>query len=187
MKERIPQRVDHYRYTDKGIVLEGVITEEESRKELPRLYDDLIKNAGDVQYHLAFDIDEVKNRVVTGHVETQVMLQCQRCMEDYKVRLQCEISVAFVQNDFEQKKAEDSNYDVFWLDEKELFDPRILIEDELLLAMPQIPMHPESEIGKSCNIQFDFSADETSGELEADSSKQAGKNNPFAVLQQLKK
>ena len=42
------------------------------------------------------------------------------------------------------------------LENKELLDPRVLIEDELLLAMPQIPMHPESEIDKACQIELDY-------------------------------
>lgn len=189
MKERIPQRIDHYRYTDKGVILEGVITKEEAKKDLPRLHDYIIKSASDISYYLAFSIDEVKNRVVNGHVEAQVMLQCQRCMENYTSALQCDISIAFVHNDFEQKQAENSCYDVFWLEKKELFDPRILIEDELLLAMPQIPMHPESEIGSACCIQLDYPVEDSSNEQDniVQDNGQKDDNNPFAVLKKLKK
>ena len=189
MKERIPQRIDHYRYTDKGVVLEGVISKEELIKDLPRLNDAIISSVDDVNYYLAFDIDNVKNRVVTGTVQTRVVLQCQRCMEDFTVDLKCDVAIAFVHNDFEQKQAEDSCYDVFWLENKELLDPRILIEDELLLAMPQIPMHPESEIDKACQIELDYPVDSESTDInqKVQDNKQSEKDNPFAILKQLKK
>ena len=196
MVERIPQRIDHYRYTDKGVTLDGVITRKESAKDLPRLSKSVINNMGDIEYHLQFDIDAVGNRIVTGAIKAQMELQCQRCMGNYAIDLNCEVAIAFVHNEFDQKKAEDSCYEVFWLDKKEFFDPRVLIEDELLLALPQIPMHPESETGLSCKVQLQYPAEEMSspGLIENDldqeglhkKSGQLDENNPFAVLKQLK-
>lgn len=196
MAERIPQRIDHYRYTDKGVTLDGAITQKESEKDLPRLNDTIISNLGDIEYHLQFDIDAVGNRIVTGKIMTRVQLQCQRCMGEYAIDLNCDVAIAFVHNDFEQKKAENSCYEVFWLEQKELFDPRVLIEDELLLALPQIPMHPESEFGKKCQIQLEYPAQEnTESNMTGQDSKRDGlqkmtkqldEDNPFAVLKQLK-
>lgn len=188
MVERIPQRIDHYRYTDKGVALDGVITCKESEKDLLRLNDTIINNLGDIEYHLQFDIDAVGNRIVAGDIKAQVELQCQRCMGDYAINLNCDVSIAFVHNEFEQKKAEDSSYEVFWLDKKELFDPRVLIEDELLLALPQIPMHPDSELA-SCQVQFQYPVEDVQATEQAGlqkMSKQLDEDNPFAVLKKLK-
>ena len=199
MRERIPQRIDYHRYTEQGVTLDGIITRVESDKDLSRLNDVIINNTGDISYHLEFDTDVLGNRFVTGHVEAQVILQCQRCMDDYKLNLSCNISIAFVTNEFEQKQAEDSSYDIFWLEKKELFDPRILLEDELLLALPQIPMHPESEIGKECDVRVEF-LDETAlmndsthlakalknGTDEDKINSEQNDDNPFAILKKLK-
>ncbi len=198
MKERIPRRIDYHRYTEQGVVLDGVITLAESQKDLSRLNAAIISNSGDINYHLDFDTDILGNRFVSGHVDARVVLQCQRCMENFELDLSCEISLAFVQNDFQQQQAEVSKYDIFWLARKELFDPRILLEDELLLALPQIPMHPESEIGKTCDVQVRFlesdeimsdasESDETAGSGRAVTAAKQNDDNPFAILKQLKK
>lgn len=202
MRERIPQRIDYHRYTEQGVILDGVISLAESDKDLLRLNDAIIENTGDISYHLEFDTDILGNRFVTGHIDAHVVLQCQRCMDNYKLDLNCNISIAFVQNDFEQKQAEASNYDIYRISKKELFDPRVLIEDELLLALPQIPMHPDSEIGKDCDVRVNFldgdllvdstvTEDDVLSSENTDSnitkSEQNDEDNPFAILKQLKK
>ncbi|MCU7835528.1 MAG: DUF177 domain-containing protein [gamma proteobacterium symbiont of Taylorina sp.] len=201
MSEHIPQRIDHYRYTDKGVFLAGVIKQQELETNLPRLCEAIVKTSADVEYQLQFDIDMSSNRIVSGMVKTSVILQCQRCMKDYEESLTCKILTAFVENDFEAGKAEQGNYDTFFinrefvdrkvaknkkgLERKGLVDPRILIEDELLLMLPQIPRHSETGSGTSCHIQFDFPIDERS-EQKSDSSRQEKDDNAFSVLKQLK-
>lgn len=197
MKERIPQRIDYHRYTEQGVILDGVMSLVDSNKDLPRFNEAIIENTGDISYYLAFDTDILGNRFVTGHVGARVVLQCQRCMDNYNLDLNCDISVAFVENEFQQKQAEESSYDIFWLAKKELFDPRVLIEDELLLALPQIAMHSESEIGKGCDVRVNFlddydrlreknicSGKDSSKDMKQ--SEQQDDDNPFAILKQLK-
>ncbi|WP_198265603.1 YceD family protein [sulfur-oxidizing endosymbiont of Gigantopelta aegis] len=192
MNERIPQRIDFRRYTDQGVTLDGSISLEESGTSMPRLNDAVLENTGDIKYHLEFDTDILGNRFMTGQVLAQVVLQCQRCMDNYTLDLNCDLSIAFVQSELAQKQAEESNYDIFWLAKKELIDPRTLLEDELLLALPQIPMHEESEIGKACDVrvtfleQDDLMADDDSNSHSIE-KEQNDTDNPFAILKQLKK
>ena len=197
MFERLPQRIDYYRYTDKGVILEGVITAQEIEAGFPRLYAAIVKTAGDIEYHLEFDVDIASNRIVTGWLKTQVILQCQRCMGDYQQALACDVSTAFVKNDVELKKAESSQYDTFFVNNKaggeegrrekqELLDPRIIIEDELLLSLPQIPRHSDADIGINCNIQVDFPVLGEDANSAVQDNEQED-DNPFAILKQLKK
>ncbi len=187
---RIPQRIDHIRYTDQGTVLDGVIEHAELTKELSRFNDAIVKSSNDIHYYLEFDVDLLGNRYVKGQLSTQVILQCQRCMEDFELDLRCEIATAFVMNEHQEQSAEDSKYDLFWLSPKEYVDPRIIIEDELLLALPQVAMHPLSEIGTACKAEVVFldtdSEHKNSFDAESDVSEQED-NNPFAILKQLKK
>ncbi|MCU7938475.1 MAG: DUF177 domain-containing protein [gamma proteobacterium symbiont of Bathyaustriella thionipta] len=188
MIERIPLRIDHFRYTDQGVILDGVMTREESVKDLLRLNEAILENSSDILYHLEFDVDFLGNRYVTGTVNTQVILQCQRCMGNFKLELSCDISTAFVRNESEQKQAEDSNYDTFWLSQREYLDPRVLIEDELILALLQIAMHPLSEIGKSCKAEvFFLETDSEQDESLNNVNSEQADDNPFAILKQLKK
>jgi uncharacterized protein len=187
---RIPQKIDHIRYTDQGTILDGVIEHAESTKELIRFNDAILKDPSDIHYHLEFDVDLLGNRYVKGQLSTQVILQCQRCMENFELDLSCEISTAFVMNEHQEQSAEDSKYDLFWLSPKEYVDPRIIIEDELLLALPQVAMHPLSEVGTGCKAEVVFldtdSEQKNSFDAESDDSEQMD-NNPFAILKQLKK
>ncbi len=191
MAERVPQRIDHYRYTDKGVILDGIISEQESEKELLRLNESIIRQQGDIHYHLEFDKDRLDNRVVEGHVEAKVVLQCQRCMENFTLALDCDVSIAFVHDEFEQQQAENTGYDIFWLNKKELFDPRVLIEDELLLALPQFAMHPETDVGTACQLQYEYFDEEAAvidnPGVEPGADKEQEDDNPFAILKQLKK
>jgi len=208
MSERIPQRIDYYRYTDRRVFLKGVIKQQVLKDNLPRLCDAIAETAADVEYQLQFDVDVLSNRIVTGVVKTMVILQCQRCMKDYVQSLSGDISMAFVENNFESERAEESHYDTFLVNMeninrdssdshqtrkssagKGLIDPRILIEDELLLMLPQIPRHSETGPGTLCHIQFSYPVNPF-GEQGIDSSGQDNgqvDNNPFAVLKQLKK
>ena len=77
MAERILQRIDHYRYTDKGVTLEGVTSPQESEKDLLRLNESIIEPQGDIHYHLEFNKDRLDNRFVSGHVDAKVVMQCQ--------------------------------------------------------------------------------------------------------------
>lgn len=189
MPERIPQRIDHYRYTDKGVVIEGEL----SQKELARLSDVVTDNSGNIEYRLEFGIDALQNRYIRGRIKTQVVLQCQRCLKDYRLDIDCTVALAFVHTDFEAQRAEESALEPFLVDKKELIDPRVLIEDELLLALPQIPVHPYSDKDDGepvCQIKLDYPSGQTdSGLTKKETSvfdtEQVEKENPFAVLKKL--
>ena len=199
MSERIPKRIDYHRYTDKGVILDGLIKQSELETDLPRLFEAIVKPVADIEYHLEFSIDVSSNRIMTGWLKTQVILQCQRCMQDYVQDLSCEVSTAFVKNDFETKQAEASKHEIFCVGQQnsiadidkesttkkagteklDCLNPMVLIEDELLLALPQIAKHSETGIGTDCHMQFDYPMQEQDIQQQDD--------NPFAILEQLKK
>ncbi len=93
MRGRIPQRIDYHRYTEQGVILDGVMSLAESGKDLTRLNSAIIKNTGDISYYLAFDTDILGNRFVSGRVNARVVLQCQRCMDNYTLDLSSDISI----------------------------------------------------------------------------------------------
>ena len=189
MPERIPQRIDHYRYTDKGVIIEGEL----SQNELARLAGVVTDNSGNIRYLLEFGIDVLQNRYMRGQIKTQVVLQCQRCLDDYRLDIDTNVALAFVHTDFEAQKAEENALEAFFVDKKELIDPRVLIEDELLLSLPQIPVHPDGDTDDEntlCRVQLDYPPDQTNDEqLTADRDivdvEQAETENPFAVLKKL--
>src|SRR5690606_1403033 len=65
---------------------------------------------------------------------------CQRCLEQVMLSLDAECDVGFVTSD-EAAKNLPRHYEPVIVDEEAL-DLHALIEDELLLALPAVPMHP---------------------------------------------
>jgi uncharacterized protein len=106
---------------------------------------------------------------------TAVPMICQRCMGPVQTPLQVEQWYRFVATE-EIAMAEDDASQEDLLVMAPQFDLLGLLEDELLMALPLVPMHGE------CPVLPAFSA----GVIEVPADG-ADKPNPFAALAQLKK
>ncbi len=109
------------------------------------------------------------------HLEAKatVPLTCQRCLHPVPVELLIEQDFRFV-TDEATALAEDDESEEDLLVLEDHFDALTLIEDELLMALPLVPMHP------AClSEQAPTSKEEAAILAEA-------KPNPFAVLAALK-
>ena len=103
---------------------------------------------------------------------------CQRCLGEVSTLLDVERSYRFVADEA-TAEAEDDECDEDLLAISREFNLLELIEDELLMALPQVPMHD------SCPVQPKMSASDADFEGDAEAVG-AGKPNPFAVLASLK-
>ena len=106
---------------------------------------------------------------------TGLPLTCQRCLTVVDTPLQVDQWYRFVATE-EIAMAEDDEADEDLLVLEPQFDLLALLEDELLMALPVVPMHEHCPSEPA---------------MQADTSENAGitgeKPNPFAVLAQLKK
>ena len=107
--------------------------------------------------------------------DTSVPLTCQRCMAAVQERLQVDQWYRFVATE-DIAMAEDDASEEDLLVMAPQFDLMGLLEDELLMALPLVPMHDE------CPALPAFSA----GVIEVPAVVME-KPNPFAALAQLKK
>ena len=108
---------------------------------------------------------------------TVVPLACQRCMAAMNVDLAVDQWYRFVATE-NIAMAEDDQAEEDLLVMEPYFDLLALLEDELLMAFPLVPMHEE------CPVTPVFAnADKV---LEAVNSVEGSKPNPFAVLAKLK-
>ena len=128
-----------------------------------------------VQVELSFTRDPMGLCTMHGHYQVDVTLICQRCLEPAVLGLDTECDVGFVASD-EAAKNLPRNYEPVILDDEAL-DLHELIEDELLLALPAVPMHPMG----TCQHPPGYQPDEAEPEEEAE------KPNPFSVLAKLKR
>ena len=169
MSHHLPDHLDPWRFTDLGKHISGVYP----LANMPRLRECLEDTQGEARFSLEFFRDQQLRACVRGQVEATLILPCQRCLKAIWWPVQSNVSLAFVEGIDEAEMLPDTLDPV--LVENGLVRLRDLIEDELLLALPQVAMHPAG----ACATQV--SAKQTSGEDNAESK------SPFAVLAELKR
>jgi uncharacterized protein len=108
--------------------------------------------------------------------KANVPLTCQRCMGVVETPVEVEQWYRFVATE-EIAMAEDDESEEDLLVMEPQFDLLAVLEDELLMALPLVPMHEE------CPVAPKLQAGEADLAGEPDSGK---KPNPFDVLAQLK-
>jgi len=105
--------------------------------------------------------------MLAGRLETSLELECQRCLQGLEWPFTIDFNLMI---DASDELVRDSSVDTLYSDDGSI-DIVEVVEDELLLAIPLVAMHEDT----ACNENWQVSESET-----------AIKDNPFAVLQQLK-
>ena len=171
--QRLPVEVDPFRLAREGQKLETVAPV----AKMKRLSELLYSTENEVAVELEFGVDILGTYFLQGHLQAQLELICQRCLKPMKVDVDTTLSLGFVSN-AEKAETVPTEYEPLVVEEGRVF-LMDLIEDELLLALPQIPIHPQ----QICTAQVWQSepeqADENLSEAKAD--------NPFSILAGLKK
>lgn len=164
MSDSLPATFDPIRLAEEGAQLSGSLR----LHAMPRLgeQDEGARVAIDLQFERAG-----KARwEMRGEIRATLRATCQRCLRRLTLDVQAQPSVVFVRSESEAatEAAMPAESDVVVATQ-----PLVLkdfVEDELLLAMPMIPLHPP---GSACELQH--------VERRGDEKK-----NPFAVLSELK-
>lgn len=177
MSQRLPEFIEPYRLAESKRILTG---------ELPivrmsRLVSLLLDDAGSVHVNLNFGVDEIGQANVTGDVTTTVTMQCQRCMESMGVEVNAKVSLAFVRS---EKQAQDlpSYYEPLVVEEETSLSD--LVEDEIILALPTVPLHEPGQ----CTVQVQYASKSQSekGVDDSQSGDTEQRQNPFAILEKLR-
>ena len=140
---------------------------------LSRLREMLRDDSGEVAYRLAFWRDEGQRAVVTGEVRASLTVQCQRCLGSFGYEVNAKVALALVHGMDEARQLPEQ-YDPLMVTES-LIRPGDLIEEELLLSLPQIPMHD----AEYCTAAVEAAIAETDPDV--------AEAHPFAVLSSLKR
>ncbi|PLL93666.1 23S rRNA accumulation protein YceD, partial [Klebsiella michiganensis] len=112
--------------------------------------------------------------VLNGDATVSVTLECQRCGKPFPHHVHTTYCFSPVRND-EQAEALPEAYEPIEVNEFGEIDLLALVEDEIILALPVVPVHDSEH----CEVS---DADMVFGELP----EEAQKPNPFAVLASLK-
>lgn len=180
--ERLPVHIDPFRLAMAGREYKGGIPIAHFKRLRPLLSE----NDGQVIVDLKFGLDRlgVELRYGHGHITTDLMIYCQRCLEGMKLPVAIEFITAFVKTAKEADAVPDP-YEAFLVESLPimLID---LIEDEILLSLPGIPLHKLDDCPASHWI-----SETESGQVIEDKEQIHGKHsakseNPFSMLAQLK-
>lgn len=143
-------------------------------KGLQRLADLLADPLEDqvLSFEIAFDLDDQGNKVAEVSVTGLLPLICQRTMEPFDYFIESRSKIGIVQDELEAEQLpEDYEPLVCPADELALKD---LVEEEVLLALPLVPVSPGSEPSIKT-------------EARVTEHRQAPTHRPFEVLGGLKK
>jgi len=172
MPTRLPEFIDPRRLARAGEALEGRLT----TAGMARLTA-LIEGTDWAEIALRFGLDEDNLPSLEGEAQVAGRMQCQRCLEAMPITLHAVIRVT-VRRPSEPPESAVGGSEAGpaagseWL---EVEDGPIslawLIEDELLLAVPEFPAH------ETCAPPGEWAPDETGAE----------RDSPFSVLRALKR
>ena len=169
---QLPEQIAPLKLARQGISLQGRF----KLINMKRLAGSLVDSQGEVEVDLHFDIDESGVSYMQGHFNALVNVACQRCMNPMQISVEGDASVGFVASDERASSLADV-YEpcVLTEDTAALID---LVEDELILALPIVSVHPD----QACQPWFEQEGKQQAEELPAEE-----KENPFAVLETLRK
>lgn len=164
---RVPDVLDAWRLVAARRGVEGRLP----LSALERLKGLLHDTDGEVRFSLDFDTDELQVPYAELKIDAELPLLCQRSLERFVLPVQIVQRLGLIRDEADEA-ALPPGYEPLLMPEDGMLHASELVEDELILAVPVVPMAPGSEA-----VERDWPA--TQAEQDA--------ANPFAVLSSLKK
>ncbi|BCX82282.1 conserved hypothetical protein [Methylomarinovum caldicuralii] len=163
---RLPELIDPLQCVAKGRHWVGRLP----LARLPRLVDMITNPDEAVTVDLRF---ERRDRVaaVTGSVRGELEVTCQRCLAPLRIAVDSPVSLGVVTSIEEGDRLPDAFEPLLLEEDRIPFSD--IVEDELILAIPDIPKHAHCRPAKTSSA-------------DAGVEEAAAADNPFAALAQLK-
>jgi len=163
--KQLPKTIKLFKFARKEASLHG----DYKIAAMPRI-SEIARNKEDrVKVDLSFYLENDKTPCIKGIINTNIILDCQRCLEAFHIDLKVNFNLAFVRYE-DQADELDSNFEIYVIGEEEDLDSIDLITDEILLSIPMAPSHDFD-----CSLKID--KEEIVEEI---------RRNPFDVLKNIK-
>jgi uncharacterized protein len=194
MARRLPEKIYPERLARREARLEGSL----APAGLARLGGLTNDTLGPIQVRLDF-VQDVRGFIkVAGTLDTTASFDCQRCLEPLPMTLQVEVGIALVRegDEWARREAGEAGLDVIDVTgeiEAEQIGLAQFAEQELLLAIPDYPMHADV-VGGQCGLNNDYVTDVPDvapGESDygddaiSDENATGGRSKPFSGLKEL--
>jgi uncharacterized protein len=143
---------------------------------LARLCGALASDEGEVGFRLDFGRDELGTDYVDVHAQASLTMICQRTLEPFVLPVTVDSRLGLIRRERDEAGLPPGCEPLLVAEDGRL-GPADVIEDELLLALPLVPVNPDSSLPDAV-LDHGAAAGGDAAEQE---------NNPFAVLRELKK
>ena len=173
--QRLPLEVDPFRLATKEEQLKGAIP----LKQMKRLVSSLCSDEGDVLIDVVFSVDLNRVGLLSGTIQADIKLICQRCMEEMDLPVKLDFQIAFARSEAEMERLPEE-YEVTLIEDTPIMLSD-LIEDEILLALPTIPKH----LDDNCSSDNVIKSWNSQQKVETN-TEDVKRENPFDVLASLK-
>ena len=168
MSANVPELLDAWRMVAARRRFDGRV----SLSELSRLQGLVADTEGECSYALEFGRDEVLQVAYAElTVEAALPLVCQRSMQRFLLPVSLVQRLGLIRDEAGEA-ALPPEYEPLLMPDDGMLRPAELVEDELILALPVVPVSPEAEA-----VERDF----------APTVEEAAQANPFAALSGWKK
>ena len=164
LSKGLPDQLKIFNLAKKEVSLSGLY----QISDFPKISEITSNKKDNVKVDLSFYLKNNKTPCVDGIIELDIVLACQRCLDDLSITLKVNFNLAFVRHNLESEEL-DSHYEIYVIEEEELAT-HDLISDEILLSIPMVPMH-------------DYDCIKEINEQEIVEGKS---ENPFAILKKIK-
>lgn len=172
MSVTLPESVDAWRMVSARRSFEGSLPV----AALKRLCEALASSEGTVCFQLDFGRDALGTDYVEVRAQAPLTLICQRTLEPFALPVEVDNRLGLIRRE-QDEAGLPPGCEPLLVAENGRLSPADVIEDELLLALPLVPVNPDSSLP-------DVVTD--GGDAEQDVAE-ARQDNPFAVLRELKK
>ena len=137
----ISSMADANRLATTGRTVQGVV----ALKDLTRLTGLLVEPFGSVNYKLVFSPDIVGRACVRVVLDGAARLLCQRSLEGFDFKIDSDTQLGFIATE-EEESALMPGFDPILVDPamiaQDAITPLGLVEDELILLIPPVPVNP---------------------------------------------
>lgn len=163
----VPEHVDAWRMVTARREFEGRIP----LAAMTRLRDALLEPDGDARYTLAFGTDALQVPYAELRIEAELPLECQSSLRRFVLPVQLVQRLGLIRDEADEA-ALPEEYEALLVEADGMLHPAVLVEDELILALPVVPVAPDAEA-----VERDF----------APTVEEIAQANPFAALSGWKK
>lgn len=137
---------------------------------MQRLRGSLADTEGSARVEIDFDNDALRIPYIELRIEAKLPLTCQRSLQRFAYPVQVVQRLGLIRDEAEEE-ALPEGYEALLVGDDGMLRPADLVEDELILAVPVVPVAPETDL-----VERDWEPPE----------EDIQRANPFAALSSLK-